>query len=100
MDSADRERRQESARASLGRGYAIAMQVMAASAMMIVFPLLGRWFDGKCGTAPFLMLGGFVAGGYATFTQLMRIAQAGVNCGENMKESEDEGEIVGKSGPD
>lgn len=59
---------------SAARGYAIAMQVIGASALMVVFPLSGRWVDGKLGTGVLFLLIGFAIGFYAAISQLIRIS--------------------------
>lgn len=100
MDSQDRDKRQESDRAALGRGYAIAVHVMAISAMMVIFPLLGHWLDGKWGTAPLLLFGGLIVGIYATFSQLLRLSKANSPHAAKTEETQgDEPESPENTGP-
>lgn len=58
---------------SIGRGYALGITVLSISAQMVVFPLLGLWVDSKLGTGVLFGAIGFVAGLYATLSQLIRL---------------------------
>jgi len=60
-------------------GYGKAYEVIAASiqlaAAVILMLLLGRWLDGRLGTAPWLMLAGLAIGFAAGFYSFLRSVQ-------------------------
>lgn len=72
------------------RGYGVAIQVISASALMVVFPLLGLWLDRKIGTGLLFAGIGLAIGFYATISQLIHISKTETErLNKENKESED-----------
>jgi len=62
-------------RTSLAKGIAVAADVMAAVAVLAVFPALGGWLDHHWGTTPACVLGGLALGAVACTFQLLKLVQ-------------------------
>ncbi len=60
---------------SLGKGYALAMTVLSASALLVIFPLCGLWVDRQLETGILFGILGFVAGFYAMISHLTRLTK-------------------------
>lgn len=57
----------------IARGYAVGMSVLAISAQIVVFPLIGFYIDGKLHTGALFGGIGFAVGLYTAITQLIRL---------------------------
>ncbi|MDR0870740.1 MAG: AtpZ/AtpI family protein [Planctomycetaceae bacterium] len=60
---------------SIAHGYAVGVSVLAISAQIVVFPLLGFWVDSKLHTSFVFGALGFVIGLYTAVRQLIRLTQ-------------------------
>jgi F0F1-type ATP synthase assembly protein I len=58
-----------------GKAYGVIAASMQLAAAVILALLLGRWLDGKFGTAPWLMLAGLAAGFAAGMYSFLRTVQ-------------------------
>lgn len=73
MGDESKDEKQANNAASIGQGYALGITVVSISAQMVVFPVLGLWVDSNLGTGILFGSLGFVAGMYATLSQLIRL---------------------------
>ncbi|MDR3109495.1 MAG: hypothetical protein LBU65_07400, partial [Planctomycetaceae bacterium] len=57
------------------RGYGAAVQIIAVSLFMVIFPLCGLWIDSRIGTGLLFAGIGLVLGFYTTISQLIQISK-------------------------